>query len=290
MQKLNFIFFGTPDVASDTLEILKKIEFLPMLIVTSPDAKSGRGLHMQTSPAGLFAEENNIPCLKPEKLDAEFANQLKFKKYDLSIIVAYGKIIPENILKIPKLGSINIHYSLLPKYRGASPVESAILNGETETGVAIQQMEFKLDSGNILAMEKVQIGKNETAPALRTRLIKIGGELLVKLLQSPFKDGEKQDESQTTFCKKIKKEDGLINLNDDPIKNYNKFRAYASWPRTFFFQNNKRIIITDADLIPARPDDTCRAGGDSVFVIKKVLPEGRKEIKWEEFLKINTSK
>lgn len=279
MQKLNFIFFGTPDVASNTLEILKKKGFLPSLIVTSPDAKSGRGLQMQTSPAGLFAKENNIPCLKPEKLDAEFTNKLKSESYDLSIIVAYGKIIPENILKIPKLGSINVHYSLLPKYRGASPVESAILNGETETGVAIQQMEFKLDSGNILTMEKVEIEKDETAPALRTRLIKIGGELLVKLLQNPFKDGEKQDESQMTFCKKIKKEDGLVDLNDDPIKNYNKFRAYISWPRIFFFSpptgGGKRIIITDAELI------------ENNFVIKKVLPEGRKEITWEEFKRQN---
>ena len=201
-------------------------------------------------------------------------------------------MIPENILNIPKFGSINIHYSLLPKYRGASPVESAILNGDTETGVTIQQMIYKMDAGAIIAQEKVSIFADEKAPELRKRLIKIGGELLVKTLSTPSaqKDslgtspyigggwvGVKQDESQATSCKKIKKEDGLIDLNDDGVKNYNKFRAYAYWPRTFFFKNSKRIIITDAVL------------ENNQFVIKKILPEGKKEIKYEEFLKASIS-
>ena len=130
---------------------------------------------------------------------------------------------------------LNIHPSLLPKYRGASPVESAILNGDTETGVSIQKMKYELDSGNIIAQEKVEILPDEKAPDLRKRLIKIGGDLLVKILKTPFVEGEKQDESKATFCQKIKKEDGLIDLNDNAIKNYNKFRAYAYWPRIFFF-------------------------------------------------------
>lgn len=183
-------------------------------------------------------------------------------------------------MNTPKLGSINIHYSLLPKYRGASPVESAILNGDTETGVVIQKMAFKMDSGPIIAQKKVTILPHEKAPDLRKRLIKLGGEMLVKLLKtpsadghSPFAGGEKQDESKATFCKKIKKEDGLIDLKDNATANYNKFRAYALWPRTFFFRDNKRIIITDAELV------------DGEFVIKKVLPEGKKEIRWEEFKK-----
>lgn len=277
--KLNFVFWGTPDVASETLEILKQNGYMPSLIVTSPDAKRGRGLHMETSPVALFAEKNNIPCLKPEKLNEEFAIKLKQENSDLFIVVAYGKIIPENILYMPKLGSINIHYSLLPKYRGASPVESAILNGDTETGVTIQQMEFKMDSGPIISKEEVEILSDEKAPDLRKRLIKIGGELLVKIL--PDIAGRKiktipQDEQKATYCKKIKKEDGLIDLETEhPSVLYNKFRAYASWPRTFFFQNNKRIIITDAELV------------NNQFVIRKVLPEGKKEIKYEEFIKTN---
>jgi methionyl-tRNA formyltransferase len=291
--KLKFAFFGTPDVASETLEIIKKNGFLPLLIITSPDAKKGRGLLMQASPAAIFAEQNNISCLKPEKLEKiDWGNV--FTTIDFFLVVAYGKIIPEDILNIPKFGSINIHYSLLPKYRGASPVESAILNGDKETGVTIQKMKFKMDSGPIIAQEKVEIFPNEKASELRIRLIKIGGELLVKILKTPSflplikgevlrAVGVEQDESQATFCKKIKKEDGLIDLNDKAEKNYNKFRAYATWPRTFFFKNQKRIIITDA-VLENNPFD--KAQGKQ-FIIKKVLPEGKKEIKWEEF---NTSK
>jgi methionyl-tRNA formyltransferase len=279
---LKFVFWGTPDVASGTLEILKQNGYLPSLIITSPDAKSGRGLLIQKSPVALFAEQNNINCLKPEKLDDDFTKKLQATNYKLFIVVAYGKIIPEDILNIPKLGSINIHYSLLPKYRGASPVESAILNGDTETGVTIQKMVYKMDAGPIIAEEKVTILPTEKASELRTRLIKIGAELLVKTLPK-IMNGEikevEQDESMATFCKKIKKEDGLIDLNYDAVKNYNKFRAYATWPRTFFFQNGKRIIVTDA-VLGDSPFD--KAQGKQ-FIIKKVLPEGKKEIKWEEF-------
>src|SRR5665647_1139124 len=189
--KLNFVFWGTPNVASETLEILKQAGFLPSLVITSPDAKSGRGLLTQVSPVATFAEQNNISCMKQEKLDEEFSNKLKAKSYDLFIVVAYGKIIGEDILNIPKLGSINIHYSLLPKYRGASPVESAILNGETETGVTIQKMEYKMDAGPIIAKEKTEIFPDEKAPELRKCLIKMGGKLLVKTLNTPFPGGEK---------------------------------------------------------------------------------------------------
>jgi len=278
-KKFNFIFFGTPDVASETLEILKQAGFLPSLIITSPDARRGRGMNLEISPVANFAKNNNIDCLKPEKFDHEFTLKLSTFNFQLFLVVAYGKIIPEDILNIPKLSSINIHYSLLPKYRGASPVESAILNDDTITGVTIQQMAYKMDSGPIIAQEKVEILPNEKASELRKRLIKIGGELLVKNLPQIIAGKIKaipQNETEATNCKKIKKEDGLIDLNDDAIKNYNKFRAYALWPRIFFFKNNKRIIITDATL------------EEDKFIIKKVLPEGKKKIKYEEFLKIPT--
>jgi methionyl-tRNA formyltransferase len=299
MPNLNFIFWGTPDVASETLEILKDSGYIPSLIVTSPDKPKGRKMIITPPPVKVWAQKNNIPYIQPEDLkegqDVIFksiaqadgpsiairqqADMRGFKNNilpELFIVVAYGKIIPENILNIPKLGSINIHYSLLPKYRGASPVEYAILNGDTETGITIQKMEYQMDSGPIINEEKIEILPNEKASELRKRLIKVGGELLVKTLPE-FIAGNiteiKQDESKATFCKKIKKENGLIDLKDDAIKNYNKFRAYASWPRTFFFQNDKRIIITDATL------------ENNQFIIKKVLPEGKKEIKYEDFIK-----
>jgi len=297
MKKINFIFWGTPDVASETLEILKKSGFMPSLIITAPDKPQGRKMLITPPPVKVWAKKNNIPYTQPENLKREMKaifttssqvdeprkaifqqeNMRKSKNgfhFDLFIVVAYGKIMPEEILNIPKLGSINVHYSLLPKYRGASPVESAILNGDTETGITIQKMEYKMDSGPIIAEEKTPISPDEKTPDLRKRLIKIGGELLVKTLPKIIEEKIKlteQNDNEATFCKKIKKEDGLIDLGGDIVKNYNKFRAYATWPRTFFFKDGKRIIITDAVL------------ENNQFIIKKVLPEGKKEISYENF-------
>lgn len=276
----NFIFWGTPDVASETLEILKQKGFIPSLIVTSPDKPQGRKMLITPPPVKIWAKKNNIPYVQPEKLSEEemhvafrtLSQAGEKSNIHFFLVVAYGKIIPEKILQLPKLGSLNIHYSLLPKYRGASPVESAILNGETETGVTIQQMEFKLDAGDILAQEKIKILPDEKAGELRKRLTKVGAELLIKTLPD-FVNRKikpiKQNETEATHCKKIKKEDGLIDLNDDAQKNYNKFRAYAVWPRTFFFLGEKRIIITDAVL------------ENNQFVIKKIIPEGGKEIAYK---------
>ncbi len=290
-KNLNFIFFGTPDVASETLDILKEAGYLPSLVVTSPDRPKGRKMLITPPPVKVWAEENNIPYMQPERLDkkeiwdvlgtlgrSDGDGQRKFSGEfwsgeqnipDLFLVVAYGKIMPESLLKMPRLGSINIHYSLLPKYRGASPVESAILNGDRETGVTIQQMEFKMDSGPILATEKVPIAPDETAPELRKRLIKIGGELLVKTLPLLANEAIKpipQNESEATFSKKIKKEDGLIDPGgDEHVQNYNKYRAYLAWPRTYYFNEGKRIIITKAKLEDGR------------FVIERIIPENGKE-------------
>jgi methionyl-tRNA formyltransferase len=289
--KINFVFFGTPDVARETLEILKDSGSVPSLIVTSPDRPAGRKMLLTPPPVKVWAEENNIPYIQPENKaellsvlssrgshsegEGRSDEKMKEARADIFIVVAYGKIIAEEILNMPKYGSLNIHYSLLPQYRGASPVESAILNGETETGVTIQKMIFKLDAGEMVAQEKLKIMPDETAPELRKRLIKLGSELLVKTLPNFIEEKITpipQDESRATHCGKIKKEDGLIDLNDDATKNYNKFRAYATWPRTFFFKDGKRIIITQAKL------------EDGKFVIQRVIPEGGKEIEY----RINT--
>jgi len=270
----NFVFLGTPDVASETLEILKQNGFIPSLIVTSSDKPQGRKMLITSPSVKIWAIENNIPYIQLEKLDAEFTLKLSTFNFQLSVVVAYGKIIPENILNMPKLGSINVHYSLLPKYRGASPVESAILNGDTETGITIQKMAYKMDAGDIIAQEKVKIGNDEKAPDLRKRLIKIGGELLVKILPEFANRNIKlipQNEKEATYCKKIKKEDGLVDLEKEPSSVlYNKFRAYAGWPRIFFFQKGKRIIITKARL------------ENNKFIIEKVIPENGKEMDWKD--------
>lgn len=277
-QTISFAFWGTPDVAADTLDILFSHGYIPSVIITAPDRPAGRGLVLTPPPAKVWALAHNVPCLQPEKLTREFLSELSTFDFQLSIVVAYGKILSQQIIDLPQKGTINIHYSLLPKYRGASPVESAILHGDTETGIAIQQMALGLDTGDILIEEKVVIDPNETAPALRKRLIQIGAELLAQTLPNII-EGSIQPQKQSTegisTCGKIKKEDGLIDLSDDPIKNYNKYRAYYGWPGIFFFVDGKRIKITEAVF------------ENDAFIPTKVIPEGKKEISFEEFKKYN---
>jgi methionyl-tRNA formyltransferase len=272
---LQFVFFGTGDVSKETLDILKENGYIPSFIVTSPDRPQGRKMILTPPLVKVWAEENNILYIQPEKLDTEITEKLKSLNSDLFIVVAYGKIMSEEIIKVPRLGSINIHYSILPRWRGASPVESALLNGDKVTGITIQQMEYRMDTGPVIALEKLEIGKDKKAQELRKRLIKAGGSLLVKMLPTIL-DGKLQptvqEEEEATYCKKIKKEDGLVDIvKEDPEVLYNKFRAYAHWPRIFYFKEGKRIIISDASL------------EDGKFVIKKVIPEGKKEITWQEF-------
>jgi methionyl-tRNA formyltransferase len=265
---IKFAFFGTPEIASKTLEILKQNGFIPSLIITATDKPQGRKMIVTPPPVKTWAKQNNIPVLQPEKLDKNFTLQLSTFNFQLSIVVAYGKIFPEWIINMPKLGTFNIHYSLLPKYRGASPVQAAILNGETETGVTIQKMVKGLDAGPIIAQEKTAIKPDDKTPELLSKLVNLGGILLSRTLPDYISgkiSPKIQDNARTSFCGKIKKEDGLINLADDPIENYNKFRAYFEWPRTFFMRDGKRVIITDAIMENGK------------FLIKKILPEGKNE-------------
>jgi methionyl-tRNA formyltransferase len=281
-KNLNFAFLGTPQVASQTLDILKRNGYIPSVIITSPDKPAGRGLHLAPSFVSIWAEKNNIPCLKPEKIDQDFIEKFDKLNIDLSIVVAYGKILPERFIKIPKLGTINIHYSLLPKYRGASPLESALLNEDLITGVSIQQMAYKLDSGPIIADRKINIDITDTKDILKDKLIHLGGNLLCEILPSIIKKEVNptiQDESQAIHCTKIQKEDGKINLNDEPSKNWSKYRAFYGWPGTYFFieKNNKKIRIKIKEA----------TWENNLFVIKRVTPEGKKEISYEDFLRQN---
>jgi len=282
MKNLNFVFFGTPEVASKTLEILKENSYLPSLIITSPDKPQGRKMIITPPPVKIWAIQNHIPYLQPEKLNDEFISTIESLNFDLSIVVAYGKIIPENLIKIPKLGTINIHYSLLPKYRGASPLESALLNGDNTTGITIQQMAFKLDSGPILAQKEISIDKDQTKNGLRDELIKVGGDLLCQTIPNIINQTiikKPQDESKATHCTKIKKEDGEININDNGEKNYNKYRAFYGWPGTYFFTEKYdkkiRVKITQASY------------ENNSFQIERVIPEGKKETNYSDFLKQN---
>ncbi|MDD5357435.1 MAG: methionyl-tRNA formyltransferase [Candidatus Pacebacteria bacterium] len=279
MTKLNIAFFGTPELVLPILEELRSADLLPKVIITGKDEPRGRKLVLQKPAPKLWAEQKNIPILQPEKINQEFLEAFKKYDIDLGIVVAYGKILPKALLELPRLGMINVHYSLLPKYRGATPVESAILNGDETTGVVIQKMVFALDAGDIIEKEEVRVGERETAPELRNRLNEIAKKLLVKAV-GKIADGtasfEKQDESYATLCKKIKKEDGLLDLAGDPVQNYRKFRAYYGWPGTYFFmeRNGKkmRVVIKEATL------------DEGKFEILRIIPEGKKEMSYKDFL------
>lgn len=271
-KNIKFVFWGTPDVAEKTLQVLINNNIIPTLVITNPDRPQGRGMELMPTPVKILANKYQIPTLSPEKINDAFIAELSKYSIDLSVVVAYGSILPESVINFPKFGTLNIHYSLLPKYRGASPVESALLNGDAETGVAIQKMVRRLDAGDIIALENFAISESISKDELRSELIELGANLLIKILPDYIENKITpiaQDEKLATHCGKIKKEDGLINLADNGIINYNKYRAYSGWPGVYFFQDNKRIKITKAHL------------DNGQFVIEKVIPEGKKETIWK---------
>ncbi len=280
---MNIAFFGTPGFVTDFIGTLVAHEYSPTLIVTAPDRPVGRGMVMTAPEPKMWAEKNNVKCLQPEKLDDAFFAELSKTPWDLFVVVAYGKIIPQRVIDLPKYGTINVHYSLLPKYRGATPTESAILNGDTVTGVTIQQMVYKLDAGNILAVKEVPIDPNDTTPTLRDKLNKEALLLLPETIKNIFAGATNpvvQDESLVTTCTKISKEMGELNLADDAVVNDRKYRAYFGWPGSFFFKDGKRIKITNAHL---EDDPASPLGADKQFVVDEVIPENGKRMSWQQY-------
>lgn len=274
-----FIFFGTPVVARDTLDLLVAAGYVPSVVVTSPDAPKGRGLTLTPSETRVWAEEHHIPVLTPEKLDAAFLETLAEYGCAYAVVVAYGKILPQALIDLFPLSVLNVHYSLLPKYRGASPVETALLQGETETGVSVQRMVFKLDAGEVLGSETVAIEPTETTRELRARLVSIGAQVLIDLLPS-FEEGTlagvPQDESLVTFSGKLRKEDGRLSLSADARTNWNTYRAFAESPGTHFFmsKNDKQLRVK---LLSAVFEN-------NLFVPVRVVPEGKKEMAYQDLL------
>lgn len=274
-----FIFFGTPYIARDTLELLFARGYVPALIVTSPDAPQGRGLTLTPSPVKMWAEEHAIPVITPEKLSA-VAESLASYQATYALVVAYGKILPASLIESFPKGVLNIHYSLLPKYRGASPVEAALLHNETITGVSIQKMVYELDAGDVLATRELPITPNDTTVELRAKLIPLGAQLLADILPNYLAgtlSAVAQDASKATFCTRIEKSEGELSLSDEPQKNWNKYRAYAESPGTYFFEerNGKKIRIK---IKTARFEN-------GAFIPERIVPEGKKEMNYADFIR-----
>ena len=223
---LNIVFMGTPDFARDSLRALVENNYNILTVVTNPDKPKGRGMKMILSPVKEYAESQNLMIEQPLKIrdNTEFIEKIKSLNPDLICVVAYGKIIPEEILNIPRLGCINVHGSLLPKYRGAAPIQWAVINGEKETGITTMYMDKGMDTGDMILKEKVEIGENETTGELWNRLSKIGAELLVKTVKL-IEDGKAPREKQGddfTLAPMLKKEMAKLDFENktaEEIKN-----------------------------------------------------------------------
>ena len=268
-----FIYFGTPYVARDTLTVLVEQGFVPTLVITNPDAPKGRGHVLTPCETKVWALEHDLTVVTPEKLDDTAVAEIKKYACEYALVVAYGKILPESLIGAFPKGVLNVHYSLLPKYRGASPVEAALLHDETVTGVTIQKMVRELDAGDILAQEEMAIGQDETTKELKPRLIEVGAKLLVVTLPRYLMGGitpTPQDRAQATQAPKIKKKEGELDLNAPALENWCKYRAYAESPGTYFFDpptgEGKRYKITKAKY------------ENNSFIVERVIPEGGREI------------
>lgn len=268
-----FIFFGTPHVAAETLQALLVAGFTPSLIVTNPDRPAGRGRELRKSPVRVLAELHRIPVITPERLDDEVIAHISNEHAHYAICVAYGKIIPERLIALFPQGILNIHYSLLPKYRGATPTEAALLAGDTETGVTVQKMVYELDAGDIVAQEKITIDPSWTIRELRPKLIELGTTMLTRILPQYLANdiaSQPQDNSQATRCSKFEKTNGELTLDATHAEeNWRKYRAYADTIGTYFFAKRNGVDIRIKIMTATFDGQT--------FTPLRVIPEGKKE-------------
>lgn len=242
--KISTVFFGTHDFAATILQGLIDSPFFEVtLVISRPDEPAGRKQIIEKTPVKLLAERHNI-CVEQPKSLKDFHLPSSF--FSLGVTAQYGGLIPGHILETPKYGILNVHTSLLPKYRGASPIQSAILNGETETGVTIMKMDEGLDTGAILLQKVVPIGEGTTAPELETILADIGSHALLEAIP-PYLDGtlkpKEQNHAQATTCKKLTRDDGKIDWGKTSSEIYNLYRATQPWPGVWTIWNGKRLKI-----------------------------------------------
>jgi methionyl-tRNA formyltransferase len=251
-ENLRVIFMGTPDISANILEALLQDSYNIISVYTQPDKKVGRKQVIQKTPVKILAEKNNIPVYDPRKLDEITITQLREQKPDLIILIAYGKILPPAFLDAPSLGAVNIHPSLLPKFRGPSPIQNALLTGEKITGTTIMLMDAGMDTGEILKQAEIEITSTELYAELEKKLTQLSIEILLETLPK-WLNGEimpqKQDDSMATYCKMIRKADGQINWNDSAQVLYNKYRAFSAWPGIFTLWNDKRLKLSNIKFV-----------------------------------------
>ncbi len=287
---MKIVFMGTPDFAVNALEAVLEAGHEVTGVFTQPDKPQGRKMVMTPPPVKVFAESHGLKVFQPTTVRTDEAFELlKSLQPDLIAVVAYGKIIPENILNLPKYGCVNVHASLLPRHRGASPIQTSILVGDKETGVTTQQMDIGIDTGNILLAEKCDIISTDTFETLHDKLAVMGAKLLVDTVDG-LKNGTivplKQPEDGVTHCSIITKEMGQIDFNKTACEIDCLIRAFTPWPSAFFFMNGKRVKVISATLgdktsksagtvIDTKNALVVACGEGSSIVFNELQPEGK---------------
>lgn len=296
------LFMGTPDFATSVLSLLSRKGHEIVGVYTQPDRPSGRSKNPKPSDVKTYASEQGIPTFEPETLksDQEALKNIETLKIDLVVVAAYGLYIPNSILEVPSLGCLNIHPSLLPLHRGPSPVATALLNGDSITGVTIMQLTSEVDSGPIVAQKRVDIKPEESSYSLTRRLFELGGELLVDILPS-FQNGEiqlrQQNHSEATFTEKLTRDHGNIDWHLGVNSLVRQTRAYDPWPGSFSHWNGKLLKIIGASAYDIQSESLHQPGkvisidttvgvqtGNGILIPKTIHLEGKKRMNATEFL------
>jgi methionyl-tRNA formyltransferase len=289
---MKIVFFGSPAAALPSLQGLLDAGHRVELVVTQPDKPAGRGRKLQPSAVKAFALERGLPVIEPAKIrtDESALERVRAADPDVSIVVAYGQIIPNAIHALPRYRSLNVHFSLLPKYRGAAPVQWAVLNGDAESGVTVIELDDRMDEGDILAVKRVPVGPHETARELEGRLAGLGASLLLETIEHI--DGVNriaQDHRLASLAPKIKKEDGRIGWELNAVTVDRKVRALADRPGAYTFFKGRRIgILSGRNLETASAGPApgsvlavgkeglrVACGGGTAFLVEELRPEGK---------------
>jgi methionyl-tRNA formyltransferase len=295
---MRILFMGSPQFAVPSLRTLAS-KYNLTGVVTQPDRPAGRGKALRPSPVKLVAQDLTSNILQPTTLrDDETFSRLEELKPDLIIVAAYGQILPQRVLDIPRLGSLNIHASLLPRWRGAAPIQAAILHGDKETGITIMLMDAGMDTGPILSQKSTAILPHETTGGLTDRLSNIGAELLLKILPE-YINGEitpiPQNSSLATYAPMIQKSAGILDFNQSSDHLSNQVRAFEPWPTSFFHWEGKRIVVKKAHSIPwekTKPGKVILFDhlpaimtADGLLVLDQIHPAGKKAMSGDAFLR-----
>jgi len=301
---LRIAFFGTPEFAVPSLKALIDSRHVVAGVITQPDRAKGRGQHLQASPVKQLALSHGVPVLQPERLrEPAFLTSLRDWKTDLGVVAAYGKILTDEVLQIASMGLINVHASLLPKYRGAAPVHRAVMAGDTKTGITIMRVVKALDAGPMLAVGELAIGDEQTSVEVEQGLALIGASLLPGVVENLAKgtvQGVDQDESQATYAPKIQKSDGVVDWTAPAKVIHDQIRGLFPWPHAFTQLGTVRCLLLESQavtlgtpgpselspgtVIEARGDNLSVQTGDGLLRILRLQPEGRRPMTTRDFL------